>query len=872
LAISVDWGTKVISVNKVDMVLVQSVPSEIYELDLDVFRLALGELLDDETGMAFPDTHNYFPPLSVGGASLARVIEIINGYTITFEDGQYRAQIVNGNSNIGENVNVNQVSVSTANSAGLQDLGSLQAASFNGGVTVNTSSSYTGTTFPVGTRQTPVNNMADALTIANERGLKVIYLASSITLSSEDATGHEFIGDSAVVNTCTIDAGANVSNCTFKNLTIMGTLDNANILRECSIGALSSLNGFIFQCALGDTITLGGNAQTTIMSCYSGVAGALTPVIDMGGSGQALVLRDYSGGIKITNKTGNDNVSIDLTSGHVILDSTVSDGAIIVRGSGKITNSATGTAVVDSLNLITGDKFTNIAHMVESKDPTTTKYGNVYYVDPINGSDTNVGTDPARGFATISGALSKTTPNNGDIIFLISPGEASIIIDEVVNMNVAGVALRSEKLDVKIKPTATGTPPLTISANYVQIMNLTVEPTAGGTDDAIFIDGVDHVVLDKIRVENSTNRGIHVEHSHQCVIRNSFIGYSASHGIQFDDCQDVDVNECHIDTNGGDNLKFTSTGVGNTHEVIIRKTIIHEASGYGANIGTNCETIQFLDGCKFILNGTDILDNGITTFIEDTTGLTESRYVELSQSLKYDGHVHVDANNGVAGTTYPLGVYSSPVSNIADALVIAAANNISKIQVLEDITILATDDVSGFEIEGSHPLKSEITVAAGATTTFTEFSNCNLIGTLNGDVIVKDCTIGDLANFSGIVYGSTFSGTITLIGTKAVHFLDCYSAVPGSNTPSIDFNSANTPLTIRAYSGGIKLENKTTTAALSIDMLSGQVIVDGSVTAGDILVRGQAKLTDNSNGTAVVDSSSLIEEQGLTKKQFLALK
>jgi hypothetical protein len=50
---------------------------------------------------------------------LAMVIEIINGYTVTFEDGQYAVNLVGANSNVGDKVNLNDVSVRSANSAGL---------------------------------------------------------------------------------------------------------------------------------------------------------------------------------------------------------------------------------------------------------------------------------------------------------------------------------------------------------------------------------------------------------------------------------------------------------------------------------------------------------------------------------------------------------------------------------------------------------------------------------------------------------------------------------------------------------------------------------------------------------------------------------
>lgn len=119
MAISVDWTTKIISVPKADMTLVQSSPFEVRELDSDVFRLALRNLEDDAEGMPYLPTHNHVAPISVGGVTLARVIEIINDYTVTFENGTYAVNITGANSNIGDRVNLNTVQVRSANSAGL---------------------------------------------------------------------------------------------------------------------------------------------------------------------------------------------------------------------------------------------------------------------------------------------------------------------------------------------------------------------------------------------------------------------------------------------------------------------------------------------------------------------------------------------------------------------------------------------------------------------------------------------------------------------------------------------------------------------------------------------------------------------------------
>jgi hypothetical protein len=117
--IYVDWANRVIFVPKQVTTLVQASPTEIRELNLNDFRLALKDLEDSPEGMPYPDTHRHNTTVTLGGVTFARLIEIINDYTITFEDGQYAVNLVGANSNVGDRVNVNQVSVRSANSAGL---------------------------------------------------------------------------------------------------------------------------------------------------------------------------------------------------------------------------------------------------------------------------------------------------------------------------------------------------------------------------------------------------------------------------------------------------------------------------------------------------------------------------------------------------------------------------------------------------------------------------------------------------------------------------------------------------------------------------------------------------------------------------------
>jgi hypothetical protein len=118
MAITIDWNTRVINVPKADLSIIQSTP-EIREMDLDWFRLQLKDIEDDAEGMAEIDTHRHSTEVAIGGVTLARTIEIINGYAITFEDGEYSVNLVGANSNIIEVANPNGVSIRSWNSAGL---------------------------------------------------------------------------------------------------------------------------------------------------------------------------------------------------------------------------------------------------------------------------------------------------------------------------------------------------------------------------------------------------------------------------------------------------------------------------------------------------------------------------------------------------------------------------------------------------------------------------------------------------------------------------------------------------------------------------------------------------------------------------------
>jgi len=342
--------------------LVQTSPIEIRELNLNAFRLDLKDLEDDEEGMPFPDTHKHNTEVTVGGLTLARVIEIINGYTVTFEDGQYAVNLVGANSNVGDVINVNQVSVRSQNSAGLISSPAIEYSSYNGGVTIDVFSPFTGTVFPVGTPQKPVNNLVDAELIAEYRGFHTLYILGDISFGAGDVLDSFLVvGENASRTAITIEDASDANNIEIRNAFVTGYLDNGVIIRDCIVDGLHYINGVLYKCMINHGgISMGNNATGYLLDCYSGVPGSNTPHIDMGGSGQSLAVRNYSGGMELRNRTGTDAVSLDFNSGQLIVDSTVTAGTIYVRGVvAKVTDSSTGTAVIDVTGVLNNASVAN---------------------------------------------------------------------------------------------------------------------------------------------------------------------------------------------------------------------------------------------------------------------------------------------------------------------------------------------------------------------------------------------------------------------------------------------------------------------------------------------------------------------------------
>ncbi|RLI53413.1 MAG: hypothetical protein DRP09_15815, partial [Candidatus Thorarchaeota archaeon] len=260
--------------------------------------------------------------------------------------------------------------------AGLITNAQIEFSSFNGGVSVDTSSTHSGTVFPVGTAQRPVNNMSDALMIAQNRGLTTFYIYGDITLdNSLDLSTFNFVGESMNKSEVTVDSNANVTDCEFYECTLKGTLDGDCKVKNCRILDVNYISGYIELCVIAGVITLGGGAQAYFMDCWAGTNSGNPPEIDLGGSGQTLVMQNFNGYIKWKNKTGTEQANASLNAGWIELDSTITDGTINIIGVGHVDDNS--SANVDTSRLVKGED-TNLTTSILKNKREIKKIGSVW--------------------------------------------------------------------------------------------------------------------------------------------------------------------------------------------------------------------------------------------------------------------------------------------------------------------------------------------------------------------------------------------------------------------------------------------------------------------------------------------------------------
>ncbi len=347
--ISINPATKVIYIPKSYLTFVSGI---LYELDTNTFRLDLKNLEDSSEMIAFERTHKHNTEVTILGTTFARVIEIINSYKIEFEDGEYTVKLVGSNNNFFDSSVLirNLVQVVSTNSAGLiasaADRKITEDLNYSNGIYLDTSTSYSGTVYPKGTRSYPVNNLADAVVLADRYNIHKILLVGDLTIT-QPLIGYSIDGDgnSIIDFNNTITTGTSFMQCVMTG----NQNSNFNMFISCKLTNINNLTGTFINCFFVDTtpLILKGNSSLMFTDCRSAIAGAGSAVFDYSNGGIDMSFRAYSGGISIINSDDVNNVAtFEFIAGKFNFDESNTAGYFAVRGVVDDTNINSGGATV----------------------------------------------------------------------------------------------------------------------------------------------------------------------------------------------------------------------------------------------------------------------------------------------------------------------------------------------------------------------------------------------------------------------------------------------------------------------------------------------------------------------------------------------
>ncbi len=253
-----------------------------------------------------------------------------------------------------------QILITASSSATTQNQESLNFAVYQGHVHIESGSGFSGTAFPKGTEEEPVDNLADALLILAATGLSKLRVIGDWTFGATDVLDNLTIGGQGPsLSELVFTSGASTDRSIIHDATISGDLTGAldlrtvhleNITGVGSTATETNIHGCLFEDTGGITMTLNAAAtqKVHISGSESGNATNEPVEVDWNSALCDGTIRAWKGGLKLLNLDGNQSVSFDSTGGHLTIDSTCTNCNITIRGNTKYTdNSAGGATITD---------------------------------------------------------------------------------------------------------------------------------------------------------------------------------------------------------------------------------------------------------------------------------------------------------------------------------------------------------------------------------------------------------------------------------------------------------------------------------------------------------------------------------------------
>lgn len=271
-------------------------------------------------------------------------------------------------------------------------------------------------------------------------------------------------------------------------------------------------------------------------------------------------------------------------------------------------------------------------------------FGDIYYVDSVNGSDTaNSGTEPDDALATIDAGVNKCTADNGDVIFVL-PGHseastASIAMD-VAGVSVIGLGVGSKR---PVVTSGNATAAVIMSAAGCRLSNIqfalgtvaaTVAAAVNITADGCIVDNCEtHVhATSQFTSHITATDAQYVKIMYNRILSLGAAGSTA--GITLDGCDDIEVVGNFIHGHFGEHA-VDNTSPGSADEVL-RANI---SNNYIANVSVTAGDLAIeLDGSATGFFAHNMLVSGLATI---AAGFDIGDLASMESYIADDGGVDV---------------------------------------------------------------------------------------------------------------------------------------------------------------------------------------------------------------------------------------
>lgn len=226
-----------------------------------------------------------------------------------------------------------------------------QSLDYGGVVHYKNGSEFSGTDYPYGTVNYPLNNLSDVISVCNKVGTKNISIKGDLYLD-RNVNGYVFNGENSSCNI--FFGGYDISECVFNSVRLGGSCIGRIRANSCDVYNVSGISGEFYLCGFSGIVTF-GNTETCLMMCFTRHTN--TEHVIMDGSelqNTNLCLRSYTGHIMMDGFNDKETTyTVDFISGKLTVTANNSNlKEFVVRGVGLINN-------LSSINIDTSSLISN---------------------------------------------------------------------------------------------------------------------------------------------------------------------------------------------------------------------------------------------------------------------------------------------------------------------------------------------------------------------------------------------------------------------------------------------------------------------------------------------------------------------------------